>query len=153
MKTSLLLACVATAAIALPAFAQDGPSPQYKARDGQMWIMALNLGILGDMAQGKAEYDAGKAQMAADTLVAVSRIDQSPLWPEGSDNMSVDYTRALPAIWDNRADFDADWQKFGEASLAMQAAAGQGVEAIGGAMQGMGGACKACHDDYRAPKD
>ena len=114
-----------------------------------MRIIALNLGILGGMAQGKMEYDAGAAQNAADSLVAISGVHQGLLWPEGSDSMSLDNTKALPAIWDANDDFMAKWSDFGTAAAAMQAVAGDGQAALGPAMGQLGGACKACHDDYR----
>ncbi|MBY6005730.1 cytochrome c [Salipiger bermudensis] len=124
-----------------------------KARQGQFRILAINLGTLGDMAQGKTEYDAEAAQAAADSLVAVSMIHQGPLWPEGSSEMDMDGTRAKSEIWDDWEDFAAKWGALGEAATAMQAAAGNGAEAIGPAMGGLGGACKACHDSYRAPQN
>lgn len=152
MKKHLTFA-VALAALGCgtAAFAQDDFSAQLKARQGQFRIMAINLGILGGMAQGKMDYDADAAQAAADTLVAVSTIQQGPMWPEGSDNMSIDGTRAQPTIWEQNDDFLSKWSDFGTAAQAMQAAASGGVEALGPVMGQMGGACKACHDTHRAP--
>ena len=131
-------------------YAQDF-SAQLKARQGQFRIMAINLGILGGMAKGEVEYSAEAAQAAADTLVAVSMIQQGPHWPAGSSEMDMDGTRAKAEIWDNLPDVLAKWASFGEAAKVMQAAAGQGAEAIGPALGQMGGTCKACHDAYRAP--
>ena len=133
------------------AIAQDY-SAALKARQGQFRIMALNLGVLGGIAKGEVAYDAETAQAAADSLVGVSMVHQPTLWPEGSDNMSIDGTRAQPNIWDNLPDVLAKWDAFGEAAKEMQAAAGQGPEAIGPALGKLGGTCKACHDTYRAPE-
>ncbi len=150
MKRFALTLAAATM-VAAPAMAQDF-SAELKARQGQFRIMALNLGVLGGMAQGKIEYDAEAAQEAADTLVAVSMISQTPHWPEGSDNFSIDGTRAMPAIWENTDDFLAKWSDYGEAALVMQEAAGTGAEAIGPALRQVGGTCSSCHDDYREPQ-
>lgn len=150
MKKTVIAVATATALIGSAAVAQDF-SAQVKARQGQFRIMALNLGILGGMAQGKMPYDAEAAQRAADSLVAVSHIDPAPLWPEGSDNMSIEGTRALPSIWDDHADFLAKWGAFGTAAAEMQAVAATGQAALGPAMGKLGGACKACHDAHRAP--
>jgi cytochrome c556 len=79
-------------------------------------------------------------------------IHEPPLWPAGSDNMSIEGTRAEPAIWDNFDDFLSKWDGLGAAAKEMQVAAGTGPEAIGPALGKVGGACKACHDDYRAPE-
>ena len=148
-----IAAVAGVALLATGALAQEQDlSGNVKARQGQFRIMAINLGILGDMAQGKTEYDAEAAQAAADTLVAVSTINQPPLWPEGSSEMDMDGTRAKAEIWDNMDDFASKWAGFGEAASAMQQVAATGQEAIGPAMGGLGGACKACHDTYRAPQ-
>ncbi|WP_372836724.1 c-type cytochrome [Puniceibacterium confluentis] len=133
------------------AVAQSDFSGHLKARQGQFRILAINLGILGAMAKGEAPYDAEAAQHAADTLKAVSMIHEPPLWPEGSDNMSIEGTRALPSIWDEREDFLAKWAGLGEAVSGMQEVAGTGQEAVGPALGKVGGACKACHDKHRAP--
>lgn len=150
MKKTVFALAAATAVIGTVALAQDF-SANVKARQGQFRIMALNVGILGGMAQGKIAYDAEAAQRAADTLVAVSHIDPAPLWPEGSDNMSMDGTRAMPSIWDQSDDFLAKWDAFGAAAAEMQTVAATGQEALGPAMGKIGGSCKACHDSHRAP--
>jgi cytochrome c556 len=152
MKRITITLATAFALVAPAAMAQDDFSAQLKARQGQFRIMALNLGILGGMAQGKIEYDAAQAQEAADTLVAVSTISQAPHWPEGSDNFSIDGTRAQASIWEENDDFLSKWADFGQAALAMQTAAGEGTQAIGQALGQMGGTCKACHDAHRAPE-
>ena len=41
---------------------------QIKARQGTMWVIALNLGTLGAMAKGEAEYDAEAATTAAEAF-------------------------------------------------------------------------------------
>ena len=150
MKKTVFTLAAAAGLIGTVALAQDF-SANIKARQGQFRIMALNVGILGGMAQGKIAYDAEAAQRAADTLVAVSQIDPAPLWPEGSDNMSVDGTRAMPSIWDQHDDFLAKWGAFGTAAAEMQKVAATGQEALGPAMGKIGGTCKACHDSHRAP--
>jgi cytochrome c556 len=133
-------------------YAQDDFSAQLKARQGQFRVLAINLGILGGMAQGKTEYNAEEAQAAADTLVAVSMIQQAPMWPEGSDEMSIDGTRAQASIWDQNEDFMAKWNDLGPAVKAMQASASDGQEALGPLLGQVGGTCKACHDNHRAPE-
>ncbi len=151
MKTIVAAITILALSGSAPAMAQDDFSGQLKARQGQFRILAINLGILGGMAKGETPYDAEMATHAADSLVGVSQVHQPPLWPEGSDNMALDGTRALPSIWDNRDDFLAKWQGLGEAVTGMQKVAGTGQEAIGPALGKIGDACKACHDDHRAP--
>lgn len=138
------------AALATPVLAQD-MTANIKARQGQFRILALNLGVLGGMAKGELTYDAAGAQAAADSIVGVSMVHQPTLFVEGTDDMSVEGTRALPAIWENPDDFAAKWAALGEAAKGMQAAAGTSAEAIGAAMGPLGGACKSCHETYRTP--
>ena len=114
-RFSFAVAVAAMGLIAVPALAQDF-SGNVKARQGQFRILAINLGILGGMAKGEMPYDAATAQAAADSIAAVSMINQGPLWPQGSDNMSMEGTRALPAIWENQADLGAKWAALGEAA-------------------------------------
>jgi len=143
------IALAAALAAAAPAMAQDFDR-MLKARQGQFSLNAIHIGTLGAMAKGDIPYDAEKAQTAADNLVATSGIDQAFLWPEGSDNGSIDGTRALPKIWNNMDDFVSKWQDFGEAAVEMQKVAANGRGALGPALGGLGDACKACHEEYRA---
>lgn len=150
MKTAFA-ALAALAVLASPALAQD-VSGAVKARKGQFNILALNLGVLGGMARGTVEYDAAAAQAAADSIVLVTKLDQSGMWPAGSDQMSIDDTRALPVIWEKTDDVMAKWADLGEAAVKMAEAAGTGKDALGPNLSAIGGACKACHDTYRAPE-
>ena len=105
MKHLKLAIALAALGCGTAAYAQDDFSAQLKARQGQFRITAINLGILGGVAQGKTEYNAEAAQAAADTLVAVSMIQQAPMWPAGSDDMSIEGTRAQTTIWEQNDDF------------------------------------------------
>lgn len=140
---SLILALAAPAALA-----NEGA---IKARQGQFQMLALNLGVLGTMAQGRMPYDAALAQEAADNLFHLSRNSQLGMWPEGSDNAAATGTRALPAIWANNADFLTAYAALQTGAEAMQAAAGTDLAALQGAMGGLAGSCQACHQQFRAP--
>jgi cytochrome c556 len=151
IRTSLLtLSALAALGVgATAAVAQDLPAP-VQARQGQFQIMALNVGVLGNMARGNIEYDATAAQTAANNLVAISMLDQSFHWPEGTDNFALEGTRALPAIWENLPDVVAKWEAFGAAAGGMAEVAGTGLDEMRAAIGPLGGTCSACHDDYRA---
>lgn len=146
-----LIAAALLAATAGSALAQELPA-SVKARQGQFRILAYNLGVLGAMAKGEAEYDVDIASAAAGNIVAVTEINQALNWPEGTDMMSLDGTRAEPALWENFGDFQSKWEALGQPAEAMIAAAASGQEAIGPALGELGGACKNCHDEYRAPE-
>ncbi|WP_353472446.1 cytochrome c [Salipiger sp. H15] len=148
----LTVAATATlAVIGTAALAQQVPAP-LKARQGEMNILAINLGILGDMARGKSPYDAEAAQMAAESIVAVTMINKAPLFPAGTSEMELEGTRAKAEIWDDWEGFSAKWTGLAEAATGLQKVAATGQEALGPAVGQLGGACKACHDTFRAPE-
>jgi cytochrome c556 len=148
MKASLTI--IAIVGLAAGAVSAQEIRPEVKARQGQFQIMAINVGILSEMAKGSVPYDAAAAGAAAQSLVGISMVNPAPLFPAGTDNMSIDGTRAEPAIWDNLPDVIAKWQAFGEAAAAMQTAAATGPAEIGAALGTLAGTCKACHSSYRA---
>ena len=153
MTTRLLLA-LAAALGGGPGLAHgnDLPAP-IRARHGEMALMALHLGTLGGMARGNTRYDPESAATAAGNLVAISTIDQRFLWPDGTSSDEIGGSKALPVIWDNYDDFLAKWTAFGEAATGMEAVAGDGLEALQGAMPALGRSCGGCHDDYRISDD
>ena len=123
--------------------------PAVKARQAQMQLYAFNLGILGGMAQGKTDYDAAAASAAAANLVALAGIDQSAYWVPGTDSESMEGSRSLPAIWENIPDVVSKGEDFAMQAAAMADVAGNGLEAVQGQMQSLGGTCSACHREYR----
>ncbi|SMC74872.1 c-type cytochrome [Primorskyibacter flagellatus] len=153
MKNIVTATVIAGVLAGSAALAQNDGSAQVKARQGQMRVIALNLGVLGGMAQGKIDYDAEAAQNAADSLAGVAMIHQPTLWIEGTSNADREGTKALPAIWEDNADFMTKWDAFVTAANDMQSAAGTGKDALGPAMGGLGDACKACHEKYQQSDD
>jgi len=122
------------------------------AREAHMELYSFNMSLLGGMAKGALPYDADSAGKAADSLAALTMMDQTRYWIEGSDEMSIDDTRAKPEIWENIADFQKKETDLIAAAKAMQGAASQSLGALQGAIGPLGGACGACHKVYRAPK-
>ena len=151
-KISMAAAGLAVAATASFAGGHAGPlDAAVGARQAQMQLYAFNLGILGGMAQGKTEYDAAAATAAANNLAALTSLDQSAMWPQGSDSDALEASRALPAMWENFPDVIAKGTALAEAAAAMAGAAGNGVEGIQANIGAVGGTCGACHKAYRTP--
>lgn len=72
-------------------------------------------------------------------------------FPKGSGPESGVKTHALPAIWEKPADFKAAVAKLQTGVKAMQAAAQSGnIDAVKAAVPGVGGACKGCHEQFKA---
>ncbi|MCW3781147.1 c-type cytochrome [Defluviimonas salinarum] len=151
MKTFLLTITAATILITGVATAQDAPfAREIKVRQGIMGYRTMNVAILGAMAKGEVDYNAEQAQKAADNLLTAASIDMSMLWPEGSDDFANPDTRALAKIWEGGSDVGAKAQALVDAATAMQAAAGIDLASLQGALKGVGDACTACHEAYRA---
>ena len=99
------------------------------------------------MMQGKTLYDAAAAKAALEKAAAAAE-DFPNHFPEGSDQGD---TEALPAIWQNKADFDAKAMKLAADARAAAAATDQGEDAFKAAAGAMFGNCKGCHEVYRKP--
>jgi cytochrome c556 len=148
--TTALAALAVVAAVSAPAFANEAA---IKARQSLMQIYAFNLGQLGAMAKGEAEYNAEAAKGAADNLVAASSMYQGALWPQGSDNVSMPgKTAALPALWATYPAVIENAKALSAAAAAMAAVAGTDLAGLQGAMGAVGGACSGCHKTLRQAK-
>lgn len=127
-----------------------GGNPAVAARKAHMGLYQHNLNILGALAKGEVEYSADAAMAAANNLVALSSLSQAGYWTPGTSNAELgDATRALPAIWESGSNAAQIGGQLAEAAVALAAVAGDGQEALGGALGPVGQACGACHKDYR----
>lgn len=134
---------IATLALAATVvLAADATDPTAKARQELMDTIAMNVKVLGDMAGGKAAFDAAAATAAKDALVAASAEIPAKFEPQASDPAS----KAKPEIWTNFADFTAKGQVLNAAATALDPSSLETVQAGLGAI---GGTCKDCHTTYR----
>ena len=135
------------AAATFPAAAQQMKAEdQVKQRQSGYAILGYNFGSLAAMAQGKKPYDKDEAQRNAQLAATISDYPRH-FFGEGTD--MVANTKAKPEIWQKRSDFDAKMDKMiAEAKKLPQAAADPA--SLKKAVGDTGGACKACHDDYKA---
>jgi cytochrome c556 len=140
---SVGIAALAAAAMAGYAFAADDVVAQ---REALMKDNGAQAGTAGRMAQGAAPFDAAVAKAAMEKLAA-NAAATAALFPPGSEGGD-----ALPAIWENFADFEAKALAMQTASEAAAAAADQGLEAFGPAFAAVGQSCGACHQLYRKPR-
>lgn len=145
-------AIITAIALSIPTALAAGPMEDtIAARQGYFKLLGANIGVLAAMAKGERDYDAAAAQTAGDNLVTLSNYKLGHLFAPGtSADDFPDKTRALAKIWDDMSDVQAKFGDFGTAAAGMQAVAGQGKGEMAGALGALGGACKACHDNYRA---
>ncbi|MGR3515150.1 MAG: c-type cytochrome [Paracoccaceae bacterium] len=144
MRRLLIVMTVCTATAAL---AHEGvKNPAVMARMHGMKDIASDVKVLGDMAKGTTAFDQAAARVAA-TSIARHAGEAPGLFEAREDDPK---SEALPAIWDNFADFT-------EKSLELEAIALGLSETIASpddlrpALQQLGGTCKACHEVYRKP--
>ena len=147
--------CVAAAcACSSSAFADGHFDSAIKARQGMMQVLAFNLGPLGAMVKGEADYDAEAAATFAKNLETLALMDTGAMWPAGSDSgaLGEDKTRALPAGWDPEGKVGEKVEAWVTASTNLAAVAGDGLDSLKGAFGDVAKSCGGCHDDYRAAK-
>lgn len=153
LKTSAILATsllIVSSGIAIAG--GHGGNPAVKARKSHMQLYAHNLGILGAMAKGEVDYDAGAASAAANNIASLSTLDQRSYWVPGTSTAELgEETRALPAIWQEGSKAAEIGGQLAEAAAALAAVAGDGQAALGPAMGGVGKACGTCHENYQQP--
>ena len=140
-QTVLPVALILSAATAL---AHEGvQNPAVKARMDLMGQIAAETKVIGDMAKGTAPFDPARARAAALAMAEhAARVPALFKAPEDDPK-----SEALPAIWDDFADFT---RKNDAMADAARAASGLETEAdLRAALVVLGDACAACHKDYR----
>ena len=131
------------------AHANEAAEAAVNARQSLMTLIAYNLGPMALMAQGRMDYDADIAQNAADNLHSVTRHSMERLWPEGTAHGEMEDTAARPAIWEDLEEFSIRYSNLQDATATMQGAAGDGLSNLQAALGDVGGACRACHEQFR----
>jgi cytochrome c556 len=139
-------ACLAATAI-LASAQQVKPEDHIKYRKAAYSLLGLHFGSLAAMAQDKKPYNKEEAIRDADFAALVATEPRNH-FGEGTDKGE---TKAKPEIWQKRADFDAKMDKMVQETAKLPQVARNGdLSALKKAVADTGGACKACHDDYRA---
>jgi cytochrome c556 len=103
-------------------------------------------GDLGKMAKGEAPFDLTKVKAALKTYADASA-KMKNLFPDTS--MQGGDTHALPKIWQDKADFDARFEKFGKESMAAQSTI-KDAATFRPTFAALAKNCGSCHELYRA---
>ena len=98
--------------------------------------------VLGDMAAGKAAFDATAAEAAKQKLIGDAEQIPVVLKTQAEDPAS----EAKADIWSNWDDFTAKAAALGKAASALDSSSLDGIKA---GMADVGAACKACHTAYK----
>lgn len=96
-----------------------------------------------------------KAVLTAAAAKVRTASGQIPTWfPKGSGREAFPTSEAKAEVWTDAAGFAAAAKNFQTEAAKLQTATASGdLDAIKAQARATGGACKACHDKYRVPKD
>lgn len=139
MKT-LIAGLVMSAGIAYAEV--EATDPVVIARQDLMKTVGMNTKVLGDMAGGKADFNAASAEAAKAALIAASADIGAKFETQSTDPGE----EAKPEVWTNWEDFLKKAGALNAAATALNASSLDGIKA---GMGGIGGSCKDCHTSYR----
>lgn len=147
-KLTACLLAGAALVMAVPASAQFAKAEDaIKYRKNALFVMQQNFGRVAGMAGGKMPFD---ASVAAESAAVAEFMAKLP-WAAFGPDTDLGDTKAKPEIWTNKAKFD-DYAKKMQAEMSKLTTAAKtgNLDNIKVAVNATGGACKACHDDFRA---
>jgi cytochrome c556 len=134
---------LAAATLAAAVDAHTGVSdPQVKARMETMSQISDAMKVIGTMAKGAAEFDADAAEAALERVASLATQIPEDFEPKATDPVS----EARPEIWEEWDSFTAQAEDLAETADALSITARDDLRP---AIAELGGACRACHEDYR----
>jgi cytochrome c556 len=139
---------LAVAAIAIGVTAVAAQSDPIAARRAHMKEVGAQTKTGAGMAKGEIPYDQKKAEGIFAAYVKAG-MDVPNLFPETSKTGGD--TAALPAIWANKADFDAKAAKFVADAKQAQSSV-KDLDTFKASFSTVTKDCGACHETYRAKK-
>ncbi len=149
MRKATLLACglIMSSVAATALLAQEmRPDRAIKYRQGVMYALNANLGVLSRMAKGEIPFNREAAVRSAKFAVELSEMPWEGFVPVSADGPR---TKAKPEIWKDKAQFN----KLAEAMQAelpkLLAAAQTGdVARLKPVLSAVNDSCAACHDKF-----
>lgn len=127
------------------------PTPQaiIQARQAGFKKMGGAMKALGE--QVKADAPARPVMLAAAQTIAAAAREQGRMFPPGTGASAGVKTDALPAIWSDKANFDAQMARLVvESGKLATVAAGGDLDAIRLQAKATGAVCGGCHRQFRA---
>ncbi|MWD29602.1 cytochrome c [Aquicoccus sp. SCR17] len=141
----MTLPTLAAVFIAGAVTAHEAANPVVAERMELMEGIRDQLKVIGGMAQGKMDFDADKAAEARAALIEHASQIPDAFEPQETDPES----EAKPAIWENWSDFESHAEALEAAATDLST---DDLDALRAGLGKIGGACKACHETYRAEK-
>jgi cytochrome c556 len=143
LRTGVFAAALLAVGAAGVAYAQE-QTDVINLRQQLMKTNAAAAALAVKMIRGDVPYDADVAKAAVESIGHDNTVFPH-LFPAGSEG-----GKAGPAIWSDKAGFDAASKAMVDATTAAAAAAAGGKDAFGAAFGAVGQACQSCHEKYRA---
>jgi cytochrome c556 len=143
MKILAIASAIAVAFAATSSFADP-----LEDRKNIMKERGAQMRILGPIAQGQQPFDAAAVMAALEVLNtnAQAATDIDALWPAGSEGGD---TKSAPAIWEDRAGFQAASDKYAADVAAAVEANPQDLQGFQAVFGPVAGNCGSCHEGYR----
>jgi cytochrome c556 len=144
MASAVVLALGAGAA-----FAALSGDEAITARQACMKANGKSMGVMVPMFKGEKPYDAAAVKDALGASNAACE-KWAEFWPEDSKESKTLKTRALPAIWTDKAGFEAaggaEYKAFTELGATTDEASFKAK------FPALGASCGGCHEKFRAPE-
>ncbi|MEO0912063.1 MAG: cytochrome c [Pseudomonadota bacterium] len=125
-----------------------GGHAPYEKRQAAMKVVGGSAKTIGDMLKGTTAFDAAKAN-AALAAMQEAVAPYGDFFPEGSE---APQSEASPAIWSDRAGFDATLAAFQADIADAVSAAPQDQAGMAAAFGAVTENCGTCHKAYRVKK-
>jgi len=148
MKKVLLGAAVLAALVAGSVQAQVPADRSVVYRKAGFQMMANHFGRINAHIKGERNLTPAQLELSAQVVDDMAKVVYDGFL-EGTDQSAN--TKAKPEIWKEFAKFKEGGTKLQAETAKLVAAAKSGDKGqLQAAFGGVGGACKACHDTYRA---
>ncbi|WP_161862183.1 c-type cytochrome [Algicella marina] len=145
LKTATLATLALALTVSMPL--AGGHSPVEKRQEA-MKTMGRSAKTIGDMLKGTTVFDAATANQTLATMQSAAS-GFGDYFPEGSEAAD---SEAAPAIWSDKAGFEATLADFQSDLASAVAAAPQDQAALGAVFKEVGANCGVCHKAYRVKK-
>lgn len=135
--------------LSMPSIAHiEQTEPFQSLRQSYFALLGMTFAPMGDMVKGKLEWDDARFSSWANDLHHAAQFGVERGFAPGSEQ---GITRAKPEIWSNMTDFQEKLEEFRAAAAKLSDVASQGDAAASREQfVATGGACKACHDQYKS---
>lgn len=149
MAAALALALGATVLGAGAVFAAGSADDMINARQAEMKANMKAVKVLVSVLKGETPYDAATVRGAVKIMTdARAEGEAQDVWNVASQNGATVKSEAKPEVWSDAAGFAEAWTKFDSAVASVSSTTDEA--SFKAAFPALGGACKGCHETFRA---